>query len=367
MKLKPLLQSLGIVAVTFTLIPFIAADFWWIRVFDFPHTQLTILTLVAIVTYFIKFDIRSVKDYLFVVILGSCFVFQLSKIVPYLPHKNYELLDATEDASAPEIKFLIANVYQDNEKPGKLIKLIKDKDADVVLLLETNSRWKKDIQTAVSGYSYKLEAPLDNTYGMLLYSKIPLKNPEVKYLVDDSIPSMQAILQLANGEEVQLYCIHPTPPMPQENPSSTDRDAEMMLIAKSAKKNSLPVIVAGDFNDVAWSQSTLLFKDISGLLDPRVGRGFFNTFSANSYIMRWPLDHFFASKEFRLITMSLGDNIDSDHFPAYFEIKLQPQLAAEQIPEEPTENQKESADEQIEQAREDKVEEKKEEKEDKSQ
>ncbi|HSP82893.1 MAG TPA: endonuclease/exonuclease/phosphatase family protein [Gillisia sp.] len=195
---------------------------------------------------------------------------------------------------------------------------------------------------------------------MLLYSKFPLKNEQVKYLVDDSIPSIHTILQLPDGKDIQLYCIHPTPPMPQENPSSTDRDAEMMLVAKSSKDNKLPVIVAGDFNDVAWSQSTKLFKEVSGLLDPRIGRGFYNTFNANSVLMRWPLDHFFASDEFRLIKMELGEDIDSDHFPAYFEVQLEPEKASEQTPEEPTQEQKEDAEEQIQEAREDKEKEKEE-------
>lgn len=353
MKLKPLLKGFGIVAIILTLVPFIAADYWWIRVFDFPHTQLTVLTFVALVTYFIKFDVKWFRDYVFVAVLGACFVFQLLKISPYLPHGNYELMNASPEPEATDLKFYIANVYQDNDKPGKLLEEIKNRDADILLFMETDTRWMNDVRDAVKDYPYKVEVPLDNTYGMLLYSKVPFRNERVNYLVDDSIPSIETILQLPSGEEIQLYCIHPTPPMPQENPTSTDRDAEMMLIAKGAKKNSLPVIVAGDFNDVAWSQSTALFKDISGLLDPRVGRGFYNTFSARSYIMRWPLDHFFASEHFRLIKMELGEDIDSDHFPAYFEMRLEPEIAAEQKPEEPTEKQKKNADEQIEEARED--------------
>lgn len=358
MKLKSFLQAFGLVAIILTLIPFIAADYWWIRVFDFPHTQLTILTLIAIVTYFIRFDMKRMEDYLFVGILGACFMFQLLKIYPYLPHKNYEIMEATSGAEGDIIKFYIANVLQDNEKPEKLREEIKNKDADILLFMETNARWMKDLKSAVKDYPHRVEVPLNNTYGMLLYSKLPLREDEVRFLVDDSIPSISTIVQLPSGDEIQLFCIHPTPPMPQHNPSSADRDAEMMLIAKSAKDNALPVIVAGDFNDVAWSDSTKLFKDISGLLDPRVGRGFYNTFNAKSYIMRWPLDHFFASDEFRLVKMELGEDIDSDHFPVMFEIKLEKALASEQTPEDPTRKQKEEANDQIKVARKEQAEKK---------
>lgn len=361
MKLKPFLQGFGLVAILLTLIPFIAADYWWIRVFDFPHTQLTILTFVALVVYFMKFNIKWIQDYVFVAVLGACFAFQLIRILPYVPHGNFEMEDHTEDNEAPKIKFYIANVLQDNDKPDKLLKEIQEQDADIFLFMETNRRWMEDIRPAVSEYKYRVEVPLDNTYGMLLYSRLPLRDKEVKYLVDDSIPSIHAKLQLPAGEEVMLYCIHPTPPMPQHNPSSTDRDAEMMLVAKAAKANPMPTIVTGDFNDVAWSQSTKLFKDISELLDPRIGRGFYNTFNAKSFLMRWPLDHFFASDDFRLVSIGLGGDIDSDHFPAIFEVSLETEKSGEQKQEKASEGQEEDADKQIQKARKEQAEKKAEE------
>lgn len=365
MKLKTFLQSFGLVAIILTLIPFIAADFWWIRVFDFPHIQLTVLTFVALVTYFIRFDVKWVQDYVFVAVLTGCFLFQLTKIWPYVPHGNYELKEAEVKENRPQIKFYISNVLQDNEKPDKLIKDLSEKDPDLILLMETNTRWMQAVQPAMENYPHRVEVPLDNTYGMLLYSRLPFNEPEVKYLVDDSIPSIHTKFSLPTGEEIMLYCIHPTPPMPQHNPSSTDRDAEMMLVAKSAKNSEIPVIVTGDFNDVAWSQTTRLFKDVSGLLDPRIGRGFYNTFNAKNPVMRWPLDHFFASDDFRLVSIGLGAGIDSDHFPAVFVVSLEPEKAGEQKRDEPSESQKEEATESIKDAREDKEEEKKKEEEEK--
>lgn len=150
MNLKAFLQAFGLVAILFTLIPFIAADYWWIRIFDFPHTQLTILTMVALFTYFIKFDIKRKEDYIFAIVLGACFTYQLLKIYPYIPHGNYELMDTSPGNGNKEIKFYIANVLQNNENPNKLKQEIRNKDADVLLFMETNSRWMNDTSCSYS-------------------------------------------------------------------------------------------------------------------------------------------------------------------------------------------------------------------------
>ncbi|WP_373058271.1 endonuclease/exonuclease/phosphatase family protein [Zunongwangia sp. H14] len=348
MKLKPFLRGFGILAIVLTVIPLAAADYWWVRMFDYPHIQLTILTMVALVVYFARFNIKSWKDYSFVGLLAICFLFQMVKIYPYLPHNDYEVGNASAEISkANTIRFFAANVLQKNKNSKLLIEELKKENPDMVLLTETNSKWKSELAEVTSKFPYKVEAPLNNTYGMLLYSRLKLKDPKVHYLIDDSIPSIHSIVQLDSGKEIQLYAIHPTPPMPQHNPSSTDRDAEMMMIAKRARESKLPVIVAGDFNDVAWSGTTGLFKKVGGLLDIRVGRGFYNTFNAGSNILRWPLDHFFVSEEFRLVKCQAMAGIDSDHFPFYITVSLEPERAEEQIPEAPTANQLKRANDQI--------------------
>lgn len=353
MRLKPFLQFLGIIAVLFTLFPFVAVDYWWIRIFDFPHTQLTIFTFVALIVYFVRFDIRSWRDYSFVLILTGCFVFQLGKIYPYTPFAAYEVKENDKVDPDNTLKILVANVLQKNTQHDLLLKEILLKNPNLIVLTETNERWRKHLSPALEDrYPYKVEVPLDNTYGMLLFSNYELENPEVRYLVEDSIPSIHSILILPSQEKIQLYAIHPTPPMPQHNPSSADRDAEMMKIAKLAKNSDLPVVVTGDFNDVAWSQTTSLFRNVSGLLDPRIGRGFYNTYDADSRIMRWPLDHLFISEDFRLLDIERGNDIESDHFPLYTQLSFEPQRAAVQKKEKPSENEMERAEKEIENAEE---------------
>lgn len=145
MLLKKILIGFGSVAIIFTLIPLIPSDYWWVRMFDFPHIQLTSLTFFAILIYYIKFDFKNRKDYGFLLVLINCFSYQFSKIAPYTPFYKKEVLDATAPNTQQKIKLLTANVLQKNENNDRLISLIKNLDADILVLTEANNRWKNVI------------------------------------------------------------------------------------------------------------------------------------------------------------------------------------------------------------------------------
>jgi len=221
---------------------------------------------------------------------------------------------ANVEKGAATLDLLVANVYQDNTQYSRLLKLVKQRKPDVVFLLETDKRWLKGLEKLRKDYPDYIEVPMENTYGLLFYSKLPIKNHKVNYLIDKEVPSIVAEIEF-NGHIVKVFGLHPTPPVPQENDHSTDRDAEILLIGKLAKKEKGPCVVIGDLNDVAWSYTTELFLKTSGLLDPRRGRGRYSTYHAKYPMFRWPLDHFFVSKHFGLIDMKVEENIGSDHFP----------------------------------------------------
>ncbi len=347
-SLKSFLQGFGIIAIILTLLPLIAIDYWWIRVFDFPHVQLTGLTLAAFIAYFMTFDLKNYKDYLFITIVGACFLFQAYKVFPYTPLASYEIADSTPTDERNDFNIYSANVFQDNKEYDPLLKEIKSYDPDIILLMETNQEWKNAVHGTLSpDYPYQLLQPLDNTYGLLFYSRLPLSESKIRFLVDKEIPSIETRVTLRNGEKIQLYAIHPTPPMPQHNPMSSDRDTEMMKTAFQAKENGFPTVVIGDFNDVAWSDTTSLFRKVSGLLDPRIGRSLYNTFNAKNIFMRWPLDHLFTSPEFRVTTFETGDGINSDHFALHAVLTYEPSKSAEQDPIPATEEEVKRAREQL--------------------
>ncbi|MGB7393011.1 MAG: endonuclease/exonuclease/phosphatase family protein [Pricia sp.] len=305
-------------------------DYWWIRGFDFPRVQISILISANIIAALIVYPFDNIWNYVMASLLVLSLIYQLVKIFPYTPLGKLQVIGYDGGPNEDNISILVSNVLMKNEAHEKLIDLVLSKEPDVFLTLESDKRWERALEPLEESYGYCVKVPLDNRYGMHLYSKYPLENTKVKYLVEEDIPSIHSKLILQNGQKVSLHCLHPKPPSPSESKTSTNRDAELLLVGKEIDNDADLVLVCGDLNDVAWSRTTKMFQKLSGLLDPRRGRGFFNTFHADYRLLRWPLDHIFHSEDFTLMEINREKNIGSDHFPMYTKLNYTPKAEWQQ-------------------------------------
>lgn len=334
-----------------TLMPLFKMGHWIVRGFDFPFVQFTILGFFVVIGWVVLTELTTILHISAFASLAIAVLYRSSIIYPYLKLAKITVPSEEQTGEEDTLKILSSNVLMYNDNYDGLLNIIKEKDPDVVLLLEADEKWREAVAYFISTrYSHSLLYPTSNTYGMLLYSKLQLEESELRFLVEGDVPSIRSVLCLKNGRKINFYGLHPKPPSPSENTESTPRDAELVLVGRECRQSELPVIVAGDMNDVAWSHTTRLFLRISGLLDPRMGRGFFSTYNAKYSLIRWPLDHVFLSPHFKILEMSLLDNFGSDHFPIFISLSFAPSKIARQEVEHPDKSDRREGDQKLEDA-----------------
>lgn len=313
-----------------TILPLSRNPHWMVRGLDFPRLQIACLALALLTVHLWLLDWPKAMTWILIAATASCLIWQISWILPYSIVWPREVKSSAGNNPVRQISILTANVLTPNRQADLLIELVNTHQPDVLVTLESDQWWEDQLQVLETDMPYSVKCPLDNLYGMHVYSKLPLSGQEIAYLVEEDVPSIHALAELRTGDNVRLHFVHPAPPSPTENPESAERDAELIIVARSVAESDQPVIVTGDFNDVAWSATTRLFRKISGLLDPRVGRGMFNTFHVDFPFLRWPLDHLFHSQHFTLLNIQRLPPIGSDHFALLTTLMFEPLNGADQ-------------------------------------
>ncbi|MFK4017642.1 endonuclease/exonuclease/phosphatase family protein [Cobetia marina] len=335
-----LLGVLTLLMAAFTLLPLTRLRHWSVRIMDFPRLQLAVLWAALLVADLLVGELATGLRLTLAFIALAGLIYQAQWIIPYTRLARCESGVAQHSDPARHVRLLTANVLTSNHDSDALLAIVRREQPDVLVTLESDGWWESRLDVLEGdepehGYRHTLKCPLDNLYGMHVYSRLPLHDASIGYLVEDDVPSMHAHLELKSGDRIRAHFLHPAPPSPTENEESSERDAELVIVAKSVAESEQPIIVTGDLNDVAWSRTTRLFRKLSGLLDPRVGRGMFNTFHASIPLLRWPLDHLFHSRHFSVVRVARMEAFGSDHFPLLTELALTPNQKTNHVDERP--------------------------------
>ncbi len=307
-----------------TVLPLVRHSHWLVRAMDFPRLQIAIVAALLLATQLIILDPRDGAVLLLAAATALCLFWQLWWILPYTPLWRIEVKASRSDDPDRRLAVMTANVLMPNRNSEALVAMVRKHRPDILVTMESDHWWQDRLSVLEDEMPHCVRCPLDNLYGMHVYSRLPFTGEEVAYLVEEDVPSIHLLLRLRSGDEVRMHFVHPAPPSPTENETSQERDSELMVLAKSLSGRDQPVVVTGDLNDVAWSTTTRLFRKLSGLLDPRVGRGIFNTFNAKYRLIRWPLDHLFHSDHFTVKSIQRLPAFGSDHFALLTELVYTP-------------------------------------------
>lgn len=316
------LLSAGLTAliVAATLLSHVPVPHGAVRYLDFPRLQILALAAVAAVMVAVG-DMPPFWRAALLLLLGAAAMDQGAHVLRFTPlWRRQSVASGPAPDRDAQVSLLSSNVKMSNRNHAALAGLLRRYRPDIFIAMEVDDGWVEGLAEVMADYPHRLTHPLSNSYGMLLWSRLPLAGATLRHLLVADVPSIRTRVRLRDGRQVELFVLHPEPPVPHHD--TEGRDAEIGLVGIETTHSPLPAIVAGDLNDVAWSRTTRRFQRLSGLLDPRVGRGLYNSFDARFFFLRWPLDHLFHDARFRLVALKRLPSIGSDHFPMLFVLEL---------------------------------------------
>lgn len=308
-----------------SVLPAVPLGFWAVRLWDFPRLQIASGAILSVGIVFAvsryswyQEHSRPAEAWVLLALFGGVAVWQLSHVVQYLPGFPMEVSDA--DSESQHCRVAVVNLQYENQRKDEVIHQLAALDVDLLLLIELDAAWDAALAEVRGQFAYHIGEVREEGLGLMLWSHLPLEEATVQHLVSEDRASIHCNVLLADDQKVKFVGVHPTPPGlynqdAQERFDSRIRDAELMLIAKDvAQAPDNLWVVTGDFNDVAWSHTTRLFKRISGLKDPRVGRGLYNSYHADYPLMRFPIDQVFVSASAKIHSLGRFHPPGSDHF-----------------------------------------------------
>ncbi len=317
-------QALVVTTCVMTAVSAIHSNIWWIRVLDFPRPAM--LAIIAVLMIGSALFVRTARVYAVAALLvaGAYHAWRI---------RNYTVFVATElalDTVASDTSACFSalgfNVLQHNREYDRTIAMLQREQPDVLLLMETDSLWLAALAPVLEGYSHVSQRAMDNTYGMIVASRLAAEGAHFEHPTSADTPTFYATLFTRGGGSFDFVALHPRPPLPGQD--TEKRDANIARAAQRLAGDSTPGMAMGDFNDVAWSRTVERFVLEDGYLDPRIGRGTYASFPAKYAAIGWPLDQIFVTPAFTVGAVRVLENVGSDHRSLAVRLCLRGQSAA---------------------------------------
>ena len=218
---------------------------------------------------------------------------------------------AATAAAGDPLELVALNVFAANEEQDRVLTYLRQRDADVVVLVEVDVGWAEAVEALAPLYPHRVVEPRDDMFGIAVLSKLPLEGPRVEQVAAGP-PVILATLP-RGARDCLLVAAHPRAPITAD--WSAGRDAQLAAIGEIVAAEPRPVIVAGDLNATPWSHGFRQLVRRRGLRDSARGRGLQPTWNARHWAPRIPIDHVVVSSEVQVSSRTIGPDVGSDHLP----------------------------------------------------
>ncbi len=246
-----------------------------------------------------------------------------------------KIIHQESEPEATSFRVLQFNVLGSNTNFTDGVNYIEAVNADIVALEEVSSGWESALTKLKPQYPYSHYMVREDSYGLAILSKHPLKNLRWKYpgqlrkfgflpvpvLMVDVVPKQETLLP-----RFTAVVVHALPPVsPEHFEARFSQFAELAeLISESTESLNQPLVVAGDFNVTPWSPYFNTFLNHAELIDTQAEKGVQTSWPA--HVPAWwrvPIDHvLFSGDRLKLTSRVLGPALGSDHLPVIADFEV---------------------------------------------
>jgi endonuclease/exonuclease/phosphatase (EEP) superfamily protein YafD len=223
-------------------------------------------------------------------------------------------LTATVEESNPALKVVSLNVWGRKADPRRIEAFLRRENADIVLLIETNTPLVPMLDRLKGLYPYRVDCLRRALCRLVLLSKREMIEPRALPRGDANPPAVTARFNV-EGHEFTFYGVHMFRPF---NAISQRHDFDRLIAALGPIQG--PLVLAGDFNTTPWSWSMTRLTLATGMVR---GRSFGATWPAQRpFFPQFLIDHILVRGGTGIIEVRNGRRVGSDHLPIVAEISL---------------------------------------------
>jgi endonuclease/exonuclease/phosphatase (EEP) superfamily protein YafD len=203
------------------------------------------------------------------------------------------------------------NMFFDHPEPQRILQAIGQTNPDVITYQEASLYWEPWLKILEGRYPYHLLCKdYPGSWGVGILSRRSFVETDKPLCVGDGV---LAAAQIDFGGQVATVAsLHLSWPWPKSQP------AQLKLIEPYLRGMKAPMIIAGDFNAVSWSNAVKRVEQASNTYDvPGLGKTWLLKFLPDSFI-KWlgvQIDHFLVSSDLEVHDARTLNEVGSDHLP----------------------------------------------------
>ncbi|MCA9277792.1 MAG: endonuclease/exonuclease/phosphatase family protein [Phycisphaeraceae bacterium] len=218
------------------------------------------------------------------------------------------------------LRVATCNVLGKNRSYDEYLQELATQDVDLVVFQEANETWSKHIQATLgSSHPHEVSVPRGGYTTIVIRSRTPLHNVSTVYEDESGFSGVLRCEIEHDGQRMAVYGVHLMVPLSRAY--LRRGRLQFAALAEVLAKETLPVIVLGDFNSPTESAQLDRLRSL-GFCDAWdiAGRGRGGTWPNHAGVfslLPTRIDHIMLSQAFTCTDVALGHGAGSDHRPVY--------------------------------------------------